>query len=153
MGTHHTKTWFTLGKVVRRIGEDTYRIKVGPGQFRERHESQLCAREPDIRATHVSVDYTAPEANSDNEHAEQNDYTVEKILAKLPNASAPAGAEFKVRTRGYGPFQDCEPVSSFVPLIITPFMGYVHSQKTKLQVADVEALSRAMEAVGSGSPF
>ena len=33
MGTHRTKTWFTPGEVVRRIGEDTYRIKVGHGQF------------------------------------------------------------------------------------------------------------------------
>ena len=44
MGTHRNKTWFTPGEVVRRIGEDTYRIKVGHGQFRERHESQVpCA--------------------------------------------------------------------------------------------------------------
>ena len=41
MGTHRTKPWFTPGEMVCRIGEDTYRIKVGPGQFRERHESQL----------------------------------------------------------------------------------------------------------------
>ena len=34
MGTHRTKTWVTPGEVVRRIGEDTYRIKVGHGQFR-----------------------------------------------------------------------------------------------------------------------
>ena len=46
MGTHRTKTWFTPGEVVRRIGEDTYRIKVGHGQFRERHEGQIRAREP-----------------------------------------------------------------------------------------------------------
>ena len=31
MGTHRTKTWFTPGEVIRRIGEDTYRIKVGHG--------------------------------------------------------------------------------------------------------------------------
>ena len=49
MGTHRTKTWFTPGEVVRRIGEDTYRIKVGHGQFRERHESQLRVRKPDLR--------------------------------------------------------------------------------------------------------
>ena len=48
MGTHRTKSWFTPGDVVRRIGGDTYRIKVGPGQFRERHESQLRPHEPDV---------------------------------------------------------------------------------------------------------
>ena len=46
MGTHRTKTWFTPGEVVRRIREDTDRIKVGHGQFRERHESQLRVRIP-----------------------------------------------------------------------------------------------------------
>ena len=56
-GTHRTKTWFTPGEVVRRIGEDTCRIKEGHGQFRERHESQLRAREPDLRGQHVSLDY------------------------------------------------------------------------------------------------
>ena len=33
IGTHRTKTWFTPGEVVRNIGEDTCRIKVGHGQF------------------------------------------------------------------------------------------------------------------------
>ena len=32
MGTHRTKTWFGPGEMIRRTGEDTYRIKFGPGQ-------------------------------------------------------------------------------------------------------------------------
>ena len=71
MGTDRTKTWFTPGEVVCRVGEDTYRIKVGHGQFRERHESQLCVQEPDLRDQHVSLDYAAHEADSDNDYAEQ----------------------------------------------------------------------------------
>ena len=63
--THRTKTRFTPGEVVRRIHQDTYRIKVGPGQFTERHETQLRARDPDIREKHVYPDYTAHEADSD----------------------------------------------------------------------------------------
>ena len=65
----------------------------GPGQFKERHESQLRGREPDIRGKHVSVDYTAHEALLDNDYAEQNDYIVEKILAQGPNTAAPGGVE------------------------------------------------------------
>ena len=91
---------------MRRIGEDTNRIKVGPGQFMERHESQLRAREPDVRGKHVYLDYTAHEANSDNDFAEEDNYTIEKKLAQCPNASAPGGLEFKVRWRGYGPSYD-----------------------------------------------
>ena len=56
MGTHRTKTWFTPGEVVRRFDEDTYRVKVDPGHFGERHGSQPRAPEPDIRGTHVSLD-------------------------------------------------------------------------------------------------
>ena len=106
LGTHGTKTRFTPGEVARRIGEDTYRIKVGHGQFRERHESQLRVREPDLRGQHVFLDYAAHEADSDDNYAEQDNYTVEKILAQRPNASAPRGLEFKVRWRGYGPSHD-----------------------------------------------
>ena len=65
MGTHRTKTWFTPGEVVRRIGEDTYHIKVGQRQFRERHESQFRVREPDLRGQHVSLHYAAHKADSD----------------------------------------------------------------------------------------
>ena len=67
--------------MVRRIGEHTYRIKVGHGQFQEPHESQLRVQEPDLRGQHVSLSYAAHEADSDDDYAEQDDYTVEKILA------------------------------------------------------------------------
>ena len=153
MGTHRTKTWFTPGEVVRKIGEHTYRIKVGPGQFRERHESQLRPRQPDVGGRHVSRDYVAHEGDSDDNYAEQDDYTVEKILAQRPSASAPEGVEFKVHSRGYGPPHDtCEPLSSFVPRTNSPLMECVRMHKTKIQVSDLEALTRAIEARGDRSP-
>ena len=92
LGTHRTKTWFKAREVVRRIGEDTDNINVGPRQYREQHESQIGPREPDVRGTHVSLD-----TDSEDDYAQQDDYTVEKILAKRPSASAPGGVEFKVR--------------------------------------------------------
>ena len=150
MGTHRTKTWFTPGEAVRRIGEDTYRIKVGHGQFRERQESQLRVREPDLRGQHVSLDYAAHEADLDADCAKQDDYTVEKILAQRPNASAPGGLEFKVRWLGFGPSHDTwEYVSSLVPRTNTPFMDYIRQHKAKLHVTDLAALTRAIEARGA----
>ena len=149
MGTHRTKTWFTPQEMVRRIGENTYHVKVGPGQFRERHESQLRPREPDVCGKHVFLGYAAHEADLDDDYAEQDNYTVEKILAQLPSASAPGGVEFKGRWRGYGPSHDTwEPFSSFVPRINTPFKEYVRKHKTKIQVSDLEALTRAIQARG-----
>ena len=150
MGTHRTKTWFTPREVVRRIGEDTYCNKVGRGQFRERHESQPRVREPDLRCQHVSLDYAAHEANSDDDYAEQDDYTVKKILAQRTNASAPGGLQFMVCLRGYGPSHDTwEPVTSFMPRIYTPFMDYIHKHKTKIHVWDWAALTRAIAARGA----
>ena len=132
MGTHRTKTWFTPGEVVRKIGEDTYRTKLGPGQFKERHESQLRALDPDVRGKCVSLNSTAHEVNSDDNYAEQDDYTGEKILAQQPTASAPGGVEFKVRWRGSGPFHDTwEPVSSFVSADEHPFHGVCPQKKDK----------------------
>ena len=150
MGTHRTKIWFTPGEVVRRIGEDTYRIKVGHGQFRECHKSQPRVQEIDLRGQHVSLDYTAHEADSDDDYAEQDNYTVEKILAQRPNASTPGGLEFKVRWRGSGPSHDTwEPVSWFVPRSNTPFMDYIRKHKTKLHVWDLAALTRVIAARGA----
>ena len=124
MGTLPTETWFKPREVVRRIGEDTYRIRVGPRQFRERHESQLRPREPDVSRKHVSLDYAAHEGHSDDDYAARDYYTVGNILAQRPSASAPGGVEFKVRWRGYGPSHDTwEPVFSFVPRITNPFRG------------------------------
>ena len=59
--------------------------------------SQLRAPEPNTRGKHVSLDYTGHEADSDDDYAEQDDYTVEKILAQRPNASVARGVEFRVR--------------------------------------------------------
>ena len=107
-------------------------------------------REPDLRGQHVSLSYPAHEADSDDDYAEQGDYTVEKILAQRPNASAPRGLEFKVRLRGYGPSHDTwEPVSSFVPRINTPFMEYIRKHKTKIRVSDLAALTRGIAARGA----
>ena len=97
MVTHRTKTWFTPGEVVCRIAEDTYRIRVGPGQFRDRHESQLRPCEPDVCGQHVFLAYAAHDTDSDDDYAEQDAYTVEKILAQHPSVSAPGDVKFKVR--------------------------------------------------------
>ena len=98
----------------------------------------------------MSLDYPAHEADSDDDYAEQDDYTVDRKLAQRPNASAPGGVQFKVRWRGFGLSHDtCGRVSSFVPRIKTPFMEYVRKHKTKIQVSDLEALTRAIEARGN----
>ena len=98
----------------------------------------------------MSLDYAAHEADSDNDYAEQDDYTVEKILAQRPNASTPGGLEFKVRWRASGPSDDTwEPVPSFVPRINTPFMDYIRKHKTKIHVSDLAALTRRIAARGA----
>ena len=79
--------------------------------------------------------------------------TITSTRRSWPNVRLPrrpGGVEFKVRWRGYGPSHDTsEPVSSFELRIGTPFMQYVRRHKTKLQVSDFEALTRAIEAMGN----
>ena len=112
--------------------------------------NSVCGNQSHLRGQHVSLDYTAHEADSDDDYAEQDDYTIEKILAQRPNASAPGGLEFKVRWGGYGPSHDTwETVSSFVPRINTLFMDYISKHKTKLHVSDLAALTRAIAARGA----
>ena len=45
-----------------------------------------------------------------------------------------------------------EPISSFVPRINTPFMEFIRKHRVQLQVSDLEALTRAIEASGDRSP-
>ena len=55
-----------------------------------------------------------------------------------------------MRWRGYRPTHNTwEPVPSFVPRIDTPFMEYLCMHKTKRQVSDVVALTRAIYAMSS----
>ena len=68
-GPRRTKTWFMRGELVPRIVEDTYCVKVGDQKFREKHESPIRAREPDIRGKHVSLDYTAHKPDWNNDYA------------------------------------------------------------------------------------
>ena len=111
------------------------------------------ACEPDVRGKHVSLDYAAHEADSDDDHAEEDDYSVKKIPAQRLIASAPGKVELQVRWRGYGPSHDTsEPVCSFAPGINTPLMEYVRRHKTKIQASDLHALTGAMEARGNRSP-
>ena len=92
----------------------------------------------------MSLEYAASEADSDDDYPEQDEYTLEEILA-----SAPGRVDFKVRWKGYGPSHDTrEPVSSFVSRIDTPFMEYLNKQKKTIRVSDFEALTRAIEAGG-----
>ena len=71
------------------LPEYPYRIKLGPGHFREGLETQLRAREPGFSERHVSLYYTAHEANWDDDYADQNDDTVQKILTQQRGSCPP----------------------------------------------------------------
>ena len=148
MGTHRTKTWWTPGVVVKRLGEDTYRVRTGPGQFKDRHgTTQLLPRVPDLRGKHVELDYTAHDGDSDDDYAEQDDHTVEKILGHRSNPQVPGGIEFRVRWRGYGPRDDSwEPPSAFVPRITKAWHQYLTSKGVPLMAKDLSASARAVDA-------
>ena len=104
-------------------------------------------REPDLRGRHVSLDYAKHEADSDDDYAEQDDYTVEKILAQRPKGlgTRRSGVQGSL-ARLWAVPDTWEPVSSFVPRVNTPFMEYIRKHKTKIHVSDLAALTRAIAA-------
>ena len=150
MGTHRTKTWFTPGEVIRRIGEDNYRIKVGHRQFRERHESQLRVQDPTSVAN--MCPWTMPHMRLIRTTTMLSRTTIQSRRS-WPSVRTPQHPEaWSSRFVGeaIGPSHDTwEPVSSFVPRINTPFMDYICKHKTKIHVSDLAALTRAIAARGA----
>ena len=148
MGTHRNKTWFASEEVAPGLMRTPTVSKWAPGSSGV--DMKVNTPLVSLRSGGKICPWTTLPMwpTQTNDSAEQDKYTNEKIRAQCPGASAPGGVEFKVRWRGYAPFcETWEPVSSFVPRINTPFMEYVRKHRTKLQVSDLEDLTRAIEAM------
>ena len=127
--------------VRRRLGDATVQVQTGPSQFKVRHQTQLRAREPDLKGKHVSFDYCAHEADEeDDEYVESDEHIVEKILSHRSNPRVPGGIEFRVKWRGFGKAHDSwEPASAFVPRMNTVWKEYLSQKGVNLQAKDLLA--------------
>ena len=150
MGTHRTKTWFTPGEVVRRIGEDTYRIKVGHGQ------SGSATRVNSVCGNPTSVadmcPWTTPNMRPIRTTTMLSRTTILSrrswLSVRRPGHPGVWSSRFVGEAMGR-PTTPGNPVSSFVPRVNTPFMEYIRKHKTKIHVSDLAALTRAIAARGA----
>ena len=141
LGTHRTKTWYTPGKIAKRVGPSTFLLQTGPSQFKTRHETQLKDRVPDITGKHVDFQYTQHEDDSDeDEYLEEDDCVLDKVLSHRPNPAVPVGIEFKVKWKGYGKSHDSwVPPSSFVPRINKVWQAYLGQKGVHISAKDLMA--------------
>ena len=73
-------TYYVPAEVQKRLGEDTYTLKVGERLYRDRHHSQMKLRVPDSRGKHVQFDYADLEVDEDDPFAEEQEYNTSRIL-------------------------------------------------------------------------
>ena len=71
MGTHRTRPGSHPARWSAGLVRTPTASRWVTDSSRERHESQLRVREPDLRGQHVSLSYAAHEADSDDDYAEQ----------------------------------------------------------------------------------
>ena len=99
----------------------------------------------------MEPDYAAHEVDSDNsDYAEQDNFTVDKVVPHRPRPSPPEGLEFNVCGPGYGPSYDTwEPASSFIPRINKPFTYNVPQSDIALATTNFEAFAHPVQPHGA----
>ena len=141
LGTHRTKTWYTPGKIAKRVGASTFLVQTDPCQFKTWHETQLKDRVPDSTGQHVDFKYTQHEDNSDkDEYLEKDDYVVDKVLSHRSNPAVPGGIEFKLKGKGDEKSHDSwVPPSSFVPRVNKVLQAYLGQKGVDISAKDLMA--------------
>ena len=130
-------SWYVLGVIVRKVGQDVYAVRVGDNKILDRNHTQLRPRAPDPSGRPVTFEFTAGDVDSDDE-GEDDLFTAEKILADKPDPGTPGGRLYKVRWKGFAASGDSwEPPSSFVPRYTTVWMDYLKKKNISLDVKDV----------------
>ena len=90
LSRHRQASWYVLGVIVRKVGQDVYAVHVGDNKILDHDHTQLRPREPDPSGRAVTFDCTAGDMDSDDK-GEDNDFTAERILTDKPDTGTPGG--------------------------------------------------------------
>ena len=124
LSRHRQASWYVLGVIVRKVGQDVYAVRVGDNKILDRDHTQLRSRAPDPSGPPVTFEFTAADVDSDDE-GEDDAFTAERILADKPDPGTLGGGLYKVCWKGFAASRDSwEPSSSFVPRYTTVWMDY-----------------------------
>ena len=93
------------GVIVRKVGQDVYKVRVGDNKILARDHTQLRPREPDTSGRPVTFEFTAGDVDWDDE-GEDDDFTAEKILTDKPDPGTPGGRLYKVRWKEFAASRD-----------------------------------------------
>ena len=81
---HRQATYYGLAAVQKRLGEDTYTLKVEERLYRDRHHSQMKPRIPDPGGKHVQFDDADLKVNDDDPFTEEHEHNASKIVGYRP---------------------------------------------------------------------
>ena len=95
LSRHRQASWYVPGVIVRKVGQDVYAVCVGDNKILDCDHTQLRPRAPDPSRRPVTFEFTAGDVDSDDE-GEDDDFTVERILADKPAPGTPGGGLYKV---------------------------------------------------------
>ena len=90
LSRHRQASWYVLGVIVRKVGQDVYAVRVGDVKILHRDHTQLRPRAPDPSGRPVTFEFMGNDEDSDDE-GEDNDFTAERILADKPDPGTPGG--------------------------------------------------------------
>ena len=95
LSKHRQTTYYIPAELQKRLGVDTYTLKVGERLYGDQHHSQMKPPLPDPRCKHVEFDYADREVDKDDAFTEEQEYNASKIVGYRPVPDVPWGYEFK----------------------------------------------------------
>ena len=138
LSEHRQATYYVPAAVQKRLGEDTYTLKLGERLYRAWRHSQEKTPVSNPRGKHIQFDYADMEVDEGDPSSEEHEYNPLKILGYRRAPDVAGGYEFKTQWEGFGrTHESWEPASAFVPRYTQCFFDFRKRRKIDLKVTDV----------------
>ncbi len=137
-------SWKGPGKVLRRMGADSYIIQIKDGSGKTAHRDQLHPYTPDETGTAPSFPlfYFSGKAPEVVPVVTDDEYIVERVLEHRLEPGK--GTEFRLKWEGYGERQTWEPLDA---LVMEPLKEYLDKYNLTLQLQEQD---REVDRAGLG---